>query len=157
MNSKKKRIICVCVAFVVIIASALLYYAGARVLFSRWIINIEKADLYSVSFEPLSTELRSVDNITEDESLDTIKEYLKEIRFDGFISERSITRTSEMDYCQLLLAYRDKVMELQLTDKDVDQCYLRPIKGLFSKNVYVKLSNCQSLYDYAWQYILENQ
>ena len=152
---KKRIVIIILVLFALICGLTVIQ---TRSIFRRVTKDVEQTGFYTVSFEPDSLDQASVGNVTDKDCIDTVSGFLKEASFRGFIFERNIVRTPEKHGVRVILAAADnKWYEVQLTDEAFDECYIRPLSGLYSERCHIKIGNCQDLYEFVRDYTAAHQ
>lgn len=148
----KKRVVLVLFVLAVVICGIVSLQTAS--IYKRLTKNIESLGIYSITIVPYTTDYPLIENLTDQDFIDHVSCFLKEASFRGLISESNIIRTSEKRYVRLLLVAADnRCYEIQLTDQKDDECYIRPMTGLYSENSYIKIGNCQDLYSYVWNYM----
>ena len=155
MNRKKKIVRWIVLCVVLTLGLYAVIYKNN--LIKKYTTGIELSHIQSLSFESY-TSLSGINDVNDQETIDIVTDYLKQVTFDGLILENEIQRSGDQKICCLkVLTENSGVCEIQLTTEDIDKCYIRPYKGLFSEGVYLKISNCSKLYDYVYTYIVLNQ
>ena len=147
----KKRAAIIVLALALLICGALIIQAIS--VYDRLTKHIDGLGVYSIGIDPY-TDMEPVENLTDKDCIENVSRLMREASFCGLIPERSIVRSAEKRYIRVLMVAADnRCYEIQLTDENYDECYIRPLTGLYSENCYIKISNCQNLYEYVWGYI----
>ena len=151
----KKRAAIIVLALVILICGSLIVQTFS--IYGRLTKYIDRLGVYSIGIDPY-TDMDPVENLTDKDCIDTVSRLLKEASFGGLIPEGSIVRSAEKRYIRVLLVAADnRCYEIQLTDENHDECYIRPLRGLYSEYCYIKIGHCQGLHEYIWDYMEAQQ
>lgn len=149
---RKKTVLMIVLILVLILVCICLY---TNRVYKSVTKNVMSLQIDAVSFHSYSDH-EDINNVRDPDVIERIKEYLSVVSFGGFITESGIKRTEDNDICLLSIACKDgPSYEIQLTSDEIDQCYIRTLKGLFSDAVYIKISNCTELYNWVLDYIAD--
>ncbi len=147
----KKRVVIIVLALVILICGALIIQTIS--IYGRLTKHIDRLGVYSIGIDPY-TDMDPVENLTDKDCIENVSRLMQEASFCGLIPERSIVRSAEKRYLRVLMVAADnRCYEIQLTDENHDECYIRPLAGLYSENCYIKIGHCQELYEYIWNYM----